>query len=193
MRVSIIGVSINPILTRGSRLCPPHYCLPTRIWKPNGITAVMMMILMMTMMCLCGAHACFHNFFRSSSRPQNRAAVEARSTRPTRRMAAMARRYVFIYTYILHMLLIYALHDSRIKKRRRRRQLWRSILESGFLSFKVSPPVLSKVPFVFLSVPHWSRKLQKYCSTCNAMQNVSFAWTYFRNRVYWRVKWTRTT
>ena len=136
----------------------------------NGITAVTMMILMMTMMCLCGAHACFHNFFRSSSRPQNRAAVEARSTRPTRRRAAMARRYVFIYIrmYILHMLLIYALHDSRIKKRRRRRQLWRSILESGFLSFKVSPPVLSKVPFVFLSVPHWSRKLQKYY--CNAMQ-----------------------
>ena len=93
------------------------------------------------------------------------------------------------------MLLIYALHDSRIKKRRRRRQLWRSILESGFLSFKVSPPVLSKVPFVFLSVPHWSRKLQKYCNTCNAMQNVSFAWTYFRNRVYWRVNrsWRITT
>ena len=157
------------------------------------------MILMMTMMCLCGAHACFHNFFRSSNRPQNRAAVEARSTRPTRRMAAMAQRYVFIYnihTYILlHMLLIYALHDSRIKKRRRRRQLWRSILESGFLSFKVSPPVLSKVPFVFLSVSHWSRKLRKYyCSTCNAMQKkVSFAWTYFRNRVDWRVKWTSTT
>ena len=122
----------------------------------------------------------FHTFFRSSNRPQNRAAVEARSTRPTRRMAAMAQRYVFIYnihTYILiHMLLIYALHDSRIKKRRRRRQLWRSILESGFLSFKVSPPVLSKVPFVFLSVSHWSRNFyEKYCSTCNAMQkNVSF-------------------
>ena len=150
---------------------------------------LMMMILMMTMMCLCGAHACFHNFFRSSSRPQNRAAVEARSTRPTRRMAAMAQRYVFIYVcnmYILiHMLLIYALHDSRIKKRRRRRQLWRSILESGFLSFKVSPPVLSKVPFVFLSVSHWSRKLRKILP-CKMSANVSFAWTYFR--VYW--KWT---
>ena len=23
--------SINPIETRGGRLCPPHYCLPTRI------------------------------------------------------------------------------------------------------------------------------------------------------------------
>ena len=124
--------------------------------------------------------SCFP-FYRSWSRPRNRAVVGARSTQQTRTMAVVMPRYS------------YALHDSRIKKRRRRRQLWRSILESGFLSFKVSPPVLSKVPFVFLSVPHWSRKLQKYCSTCNAMQNVSFAWTYFRNRVYWRVKWTRTT
>ena len=25
------GSSVNPIPTRGGRLCPPHYCLPTRI------------------------------------------------------------------------------------------------------------------------------------------------------------------
>ena len=24
----------------GDRLWPPHYCLPTRIWKPNGISEV---------------------------------------------------------------------------------------------------------------------------------------------------------
>ena len=49
-------------------------------------------------------------FFRSSSRPRNRAAVVARSTLTTRTMAAMALRYS------------YALHDSRIKKRQRRRR-----------------------------------------------------------------------
>ena len=31
------GVSVNPILTRGEILCPPNYCLPTRIWKPKDI------------------------------------------------------------------------------------------------------------------------------------------------------------
>ena len=30
------GSSVHPIPTRGGRLYPPHYCLPTRIWKPSG-------------------------------------------------------------------------------------------------------------------------------------------------------------
>ena len=30
------GVTLNPIPTREGRLCPPYYCLPTRVWKPNG-------------------------------------------------------------------------------------------------------------------------------------------------------------
>ena len=30
---SEFGSSVNPIPTRGSRLCPPHYCLYPRIWK----------------------------------------------------------------------------------------------------------------------------------------------------------------
>ena len=31
--------SVNTIPTRWGRLCPP-YCFPTRIWKPNGISAM---------------------------------------------------------------------------------------------------------------------------------------------------------
>ena len=30
------GVSVNSIPKEG-RLCQPYYCLPTRVWKPNGI------------------------------------------------------------------------------------------------------------------------------------------------------------
>jgi len=33
------GSSVNTIPATGGRLCSPHYCLPTRIWKPNGISA----------------------------------------------------------------------------------------------------------------------------------------------------------
>jgi hypothetical protein len=32
------GSSVNPIPTKGGRLCSPHYWLPTRIWKPNSIS-----------------------------------------------------------------------------------------------------------------------------------------------------------
>ena len=34
------GIQVNPIPTMGGRLCPSHYCLPTRIWNPNGISGV---------------------------------------------------------------------------------------------------------------------------------------------------------
>ena len=34
------GGTVNPIPTRWGRLCPPHYCLPTRIGKPNGISVI---------------------------------------------------------------------------------------------------------------------------------------------------------
>ena len=35
------GSSVHPIPTGGGgRLYPPHYCLPTRIWKPSGISAL---------------------------------------------------------------------------------------------------------------------------------------------------------
>ena len=95
--------------------------------KHNCTFSLMMMILMMTkMMCLKPVLMRVSPFFRSSSRPQNRAAAVDRSTPTTRMMAAMALRYS------------YALHDSRIKKRQRQRQLWRSIFRkwlSFFLSF----------------------------------------------------------
>ena len=32
-----LGVQLT-LLQPGGKLCPPHYCLPTRIWKPNGIS-----------------------------------------------------------------------------------------------------------------------------------------------------------
>ena len=28
----------KPLSNQGGKLCPPHYCLPTRIWKPSGIS-----------------------------------------------------------------------------------------------------------------------------------------------------------
>ena len=36
----VFGSSVNPIPTRWDKLCPPHYCLPTRIWKLNDISAL---------------------------------------------------------------------------------------------------------------------------------------------------------
>ena len=36
----VVQLTQNPIPNRVGRLCPPHYYLPTRIWKPNGISAV---------------------------------------------------------------------------------------------------------------------------------------------------------
>ena len=32
------GTSVNPIPTRGGRLCPPHYCWHPRIQKSNDIS-----------------------------------------------------------------------------------------------------------------------------------------------------------
>ena len=30
--------SVNLIPTKWGRLCPPHYCSPTQLWKPNDIS-----------------------------------------------------------------------------------------------------------------------------------------------------------
>ena len=39
------GRSVNPIPTRGGRLCPPHYCQHPRIRKPNDSSEVVLEML----------------------------------------------------------------------------------------------------------------------------------------------------
>ena len=34
------GSSVHPILTWGGQIIPTHYWLPTRIWKPSGISVI---------------------------------------------------------------------------------------------------------------------------------------------------------